>query len=631
MTEYKKGSLENGPREFTFICRDEQDAQEWALYIQHLRTHALYEDFASNNSDVITSPRRILTPSMATGFSKKKGELSSRSKKQAFASGEWEEEEEDQNRYGSMAEKNAIFNQRISQEASILERNVLESQESSRRPRESIKTVTIQESDEIRVNSGRKGSSSARKRRKGVVKEFLEKGQLLLFSHAFAETIKPLQMKESFGVTPDLLSSRNLLRSEELNRPTVGVLKKSSPGKYYDEQQEEQARFSSRVESFGPASIYQSMETIHRRNNQNSFYEDRKQTNPERENLKRSNKKEVVSREIVEVVTKKKRGDVLNKEAFNQSFRKEQADLRFLDYRGERKPEKPNLYGKYQLVTTFFVDSHFDNSVLVSENNRISTIYDQRFHLTRKNIPQIQRDLSPSKRPNLLLLENSYVLEEESEERALALARGKLVKKSAPLESEQPINLADIKKARGSVSSPYYEREGKEMSIDSAWSPSPVAVKRPTDLSEWESMLNNPFTQQNQLLDVTREQKSPSEWESRLMERIKMKELERESRKTADESVKQTRNAPIMEVQRTYTEPVQLRQRNTNDNYSNLLFYVDFNNILFKSHDTRPFTKSFWGSRIWKENATKKQISCSKDCYHSNQNQLYWSSDPCSI
>jgi len=267
----------------------------------------------------------------------------------------------------------------------------------------------------------------------------------------------------------------------------------------------------------------------------------------------------VASREIVEVVTKKKRGEMSREALLSLSSRKDQQDLKFLENRGERKPEIPNLYGRYQLVLTFFVDSFFDNSTMVSENNRISTLYDKRFHMTRANVPKVQRDLSPTKRPNLL--ENSYVLEEESEERASAFAKGKLVKKSG-LEFEQPVYPVGIKKSKDS---PYYEREGKEMSIDSSkWTASPVLVKRPADVSEWESMLNNPFTQQK---ENSREDRNPSEWESRLMERIKMRETEKESKKIEEEEVKQRRSTQVTEMQRNSNESRQLQQRNNNDNY----------------------------------------------------------------
>ena len=57
----------------------------------------------------------------------------------------------------------------------------------------------------------------------------------------------------------------------------------------------------------------------------------------------------------------------------------------------ERGPTKPNIYGKYEMFTSFFVDSYFDRSLVRSVNNGLSKVQTKQNRSRTKKYPNIMR------------------------------------------------------------------------------------------------------------------------------------------------------------------------------------------------------------------------------------------------
>jgi hypothetical protein len=99
----------------------------------------------------------------------------------------------------------------------------------------------------------------------------------------------------------------------------------------------------------------------------------------------------------------------------------------------KNKQLKPSMYGKYEFVSTFFVDSYVDDSVFESQNNGIPNTLKKRLRLTLDNIPHKGSIKILKSQPGG---EITVLMEEQSKERTKESSRDKFIKLNNRLETE---------------------------------------------------------------------------------------------------------------------------------------------------------------------------------------------------
>ena len=545
--KWRKGPQENGYREFYFICSNNREAEAWTISLEYLRTQALYDDFLLNYNTKLSPPKKQKVPRLESSAKSKISAKGSATKEQTVMQGEWEDEEEDRTQFTSPGKRGAL-KLRKQDDENFSEEFYKKSRSQEKRSfgPNINKDIDIENKDTFRerglyargsAKQERSSTSSnrglnSRIRKKELIKGILGKGQLLIWAHLFSEAGKPFRMREEFGTTPNLL------------------MQKVELAEGLDNFEETITRKSVKLAPSGEKPLRSYFR------DDNDEIEDLKKTKP-KGNLKIKSstfeeKKKGEASQLIEVINKGKRGTNTRERGNEEELglKREEIKVDFAEKGVKRNPKKPNLYGKYKLVTSFFVDSYLDDSLFMSENNAVPKQIKKRRVLNNSNIPYvvekgINRDYGKTK--------NAFTLEESSLERSKIIAKDWYAKRNS-LEGEQPVYLGNERKAKSiirhnnvnyigessqqSPKSVKFSTEANKAQTEKSWLPSPILKKGLESPSDWQSMAKSPLVQWREDAESSKieDQELGHKMEAHdqgeaFIQRIKQREKEREIKK----------------------------------------------------------------------------------------------------